>query len=125
MKRYLTIEQLRKRVAKAIQSELEDWCGRGYSPASINTGCCGIFAEKLEELFPKGTALWGNHHPELFPEGFDNDGHCFFALDGFYFDSECPEGASSPHLLPYYQRSIKPIEQNPVRQLEFCLTNKG
>lgn len=98
---------LRKRVKNAILSLLEKWNLQGYNPRSINCGNCDAFSAELEKLFPNGTAMWGDQVASFFPKGIDPDGHCFFYLDGFFYDSECPEGVTSPHLLPYYQRDIE------------------
>jgi hypothetical protein len=84
----------------------------GQTPREINGGNCESFAEDLLTKFPKGDTYWGEDFPKLFrpymsKRQVEDTAHCFFFIEGKYFDSECPEGVINPALLPYYQRCIQ------------------
>ena len=106
-----------KRITKAIHNLLCKWDRQGYSPSSINTGCCDEFAQELQEQFPKGQAIWGDDYPELFKGGVDPYRHCFFSFQGMYYDSEMPNGTNHPARLPYYARQIKARQWNTVGEM--------
>jgi len=99
-----------EKVTSFIHRLLVKWDKRGYSPFSINVGNCDEFSYELELEFPDGYAIWGEDYPLLFKTDVDPEGHNFFVLDGTCYDSECPEGVSSPDLLPYYQRAKKALD---------------
>jgi hypothetical protein len=76
------------------------------SPREINCGNCDSFAQDLLDIFPDGETMWGEDCPSRFPYEVENiDGHCFFFINDRYYDSECPDGVDSPHLLPFFIRA--------------------
>ena len=93
-------------VPKVIRKLLRKWDKEGYSTFSINNGCCDTFAQEILDIMKHGDIFWGEDFPEKFIRGY-NDGwgtHCFYCLNGVYYDSECPNGVSSPDFLPFYKR---------------------
>ena len=83
----------------------------GESPQKINSGNCDSFADDLLTKFPKGDTFWGEEIPERFKPFMTEEeiewigGHCFFYIDGFYYDSECPNGVDNPANLPFFKRN--------------------
>lgn len=84
---------------------LKKWDRKGHSAYSINCGNCDAFAEEIFNNFIDGETMWGEEHPELFKDDICPQGHCFFAYDDLYYDSEAPSGVTSPDQLPFYQRA--------------------
>ena len=101
-----------KKITLIIHRLRRKWRNKGFSPIAINTGHCDLFAEELEQNYPLGKAIWGDDHHKLFRTKVDHEGHCFFALQGRYYDSECPKGVTSPDKLPFYQRANQNGEFN-------------
>jgi hypothetical protein len=101
---------LKEQVSLTILTLIKEYSKKGYSSLAINCGICDEFAEQLERIFPQGRAVWGDEIRRRFPKNVDPDGHCFFFCDGYYFDSECQQGVTEPHLLPFFQRGI--LRQN-------------
>ena len=77
----------------------------GYSPRQINGGSCDEFAQNLLAIFPKGDMMWGEEVMDKFTTDVCPQGHCFFSLNGLYYDSETLTGVKSPDYLPFYQRA--------------------
>ena len=94
-------------VYQVIEELVLAWNKEGYSKFSINCGNCDYFAQELLEIFPDGDTMWGEDVPEKFPEGVDPEGHCFFELNGRFYDSESPKGVESPDELQFYQRDME------------------
>lgn len=94
----------RQQVTNAIAILRRKWNRSGYSKRAINTGNCDSFAQELLDLFPKGEMFWGDQIPDRFPTDFCPEGHCFFFINGLYYDSECATGVKNPVELPYYKR---------------------
>lgn len=85
----------------------------GLTPQTINNGSCDSFAQDLLTKFPLGDTFWGEDYPSKFEPYIklkdieSVGGHCFFYIDGYYYDSECPNGVENPALLPFYQKRIE------------------
>jgi len=94
-----------KPITATIHRLIQKWNRKGFSPASINCGQCQTFALELFKHFPKGRALWGDEVLDLF-ENVDSSGHCFFLYEDLYYDSECPNGVTTPEFLPFYKRAL-------------------
>jgi len=97
---------IHQQVTNYIYYLRKKWDKLGYSRRSINTGQCENFARDLKKKFPEGKAIWGDDYPELFINGVDNVGHCFFEFKGRYYDSECSSSVKFPEHLPFYRRSL-------------------
>ncbi len=99
-------------VTRVIRKLLRKWkAEEGDTPYSINNGCCDTFAQEILDAINAvytndGYTAWGDEVPEKFIRGYNEDcyGHCFYCLNGVYFDSECPNGVTSPDFLPFYKR---------------------
>ena len=82
------------------------------SPEEINSGHCEDFAQAFLTRFPDALATWGDEYDDEFwglGEEWANlygSYHCFVALAGKFYDSECPQGVDHPRDLPYFQREI-------------------
>jgi hypothetical protein len=80
------------------------------TPFEINNGNCEEFAGALQERFPDGDVFWGDELPDEFePDWHEPAFHSFFYYeheDGrkLYYDAECPDGVTTPSLLPLYIR---------------------
>jgi len=83
------------------------WSRQGFSPISINSGSCSSFAKRLEQIFPDGQAIWGNHCAHSFKSNVETEGHCFFYYKQKYYDAESPKGEIFPDDLQYYRRAKK------------------
>lgn len=107
----VNISSIRQEVLR-LRRVYKESCG--LSKRDINNGRCDDFANDLLALFPDGDTYWGEDYPELFrphftPKQMEEQfwGHCFFGIEGMYFDSECPNGVNNPALLPFFQRQAK------------------
>jgi hypothetical protein len=80
------------------------------TPYQVNNGSCDSFADDLLNSFGDGQAIWGEDFPSKFEPYMTLEdiervgGHCFFFIEGLYFDAECVNGVDNPALLPFYQR---------------------
>jgi len=92
------------KITAKIHSMLKRYNKKCISPFSINCGNCDIFAQELQEAFPRGRMIWGEDWPEVFTTKVDPFGHCFFKYGKKYYDSESPYGEASPSDLQYYKR---------------------
>ena len=93
-----------KPITKYILVLLKRWNAKGYSPRSINTGSCMIFAGELKKRFSSGKKLWGDDCRSMFKTNVPRWGHCFFKYRGKFYDSEAKNGKLYPDDLPYYKR---------------------
>jgi hypothetical protein len=81
-------------------------------PQKINQGNCDSFAQDLLDIFPDGDTMWGENALQRFKTKIARNAtkqyyHCFFFLNGLYYDAECPQGVKYPDDLPFYQRAVK------------------
>lgn len=91
---------------------LPKWEAKGYTPYSINSGCCEDFAMELIEAIETSPTLkhgdycmmWGEEYPELF-ENVCPRGHCFVRYNDMYYDSESTFGVINPEKLLLYIRN--------------------
>lgn len=90
-------------VTQVILQLREKWEIKGFNTQGINHGNCDLFAQEILDQIPLGSTYWGEDLEDCFPTSIDPDGHCFFFLNGKYYDAECPEGVDSPAKLPFYE----------------------
>ena len=96
----------RQQVASIVKQVILKWNQEGFNSLAINRGNCDSFAQDLLNAIPDGQMFWGDEISHQFISDCDPYGHCFFFYNGLYYDSESPEGVSSPDQLAYYQRSM-------------------
>lgn len=96
--------QTRKDVSKIVRDLVKEWKRKGHTPYHINSGNCDTFAMELCDRIPFGGMMWGDEVPEMFHNPDICEGHCFFEFDGYFYDSECPNGVKRPDNLPFYKR---------------------
>lgn len=74
----------------------------GMDPADINGGWCAKFAEEVqEEAIKHGIKVELTDDQQL---GHDNYTHTFMYFDGFFYDSESPDGVENWQDLPIFIR---------------------
>jgi len=108
---YSDVERIIRRLIRKWDREFH------LTPFKINCGNCETFAQEIADEVNRlgkneGGGIWGEDNPELFQDGVDPDGHCFYMfsmpfLRNRYFDSECPKGVENPSFLPFYRRQRK------------------
>lgn len=95
----------KKRIKAVITALIEKWNKQGYSPRSINCGCCMEFSQELCDIFTKARQHCGEEWPSDFKTDVDPYGHCYTKIGSLFYDAEAPDGVTSADLLPFFQRA--------------------
>lgn len=119
--------KIQKEIKNIILLLVEIWEAKGYTPYSINSGCCEDFAMELTDAIKESPTLnhgdycmmWGEEYPELF-EKVCPRGHCFVRYNNRYYDSEAPYGVTNPSLLLLYKRNVSDKEYSKCEHCNGC-----